>query len=249
MNPFFFGTKERRLFGAYDPPRGAGRRGAVICYPWAREYLLSHPTIRHLARLLSGKGFHVLRFDYYGTGDSAGDFADTSQEQWLADVETAIEELKETGQLTQVGLVGLRYGAALAARAAGRRRDIDRLVLWDPVYDGPAYLEELGVAGPAAGPGGEADLKGEVLTERLREGMRSIDLASFGPGLPRTLIVDTADTPSGYEPLRAQLAGAGVACELEQVPDVRVWAEEWGGGGEGVGMAVAAANRIVAWMS
>jgi alpha/beta superfamily hydrolase len=248
VNPFFFGTKERRLFGAYDPSRGAGRRGAVICYPWAREYLLAHPTNRHLARLLSGAGLHVLRFDYTGTGDSAGDFADASQEQWLADVETAVEELKETGQVSGVGLIGMRYGAALAAGIAARRRDIDRLVLWDPVFDGRAYLRELGVAEPV-GAGAALDVKGAVLTERLQQGMETVTLPGFGAGLPRTLIVDTAESAGAYEPLRAQLAAGGVDCTLAHVPDVRVWAQEWGGGGASVGMAVAAVNRIVAWMS
>jgi alpha/beta superfamily hydrolase len=249
VNPFFFGTKERRLFGAYDPPRGAGRRGAVICYPWAREYLLAHATIRHLSRLLSGTGFHVLRFDYFGTGDSAGDVADGGQDQWLADVQTAVEELKDVGQLAQVGLIGMRYGAALAAWTAGRRRDIDRLVLWDPVFDGRAYLEELAVAPQAAGAGADVDAKGAVLTDRLRHEMETITLTSFGPGLPRTLILGTAGPPDAYAPLQAQLAGAGVDGALEHLPDVHVWEAEWGGSGQGVGMAVSAVNRIVAWMS
>ena len=248
MNPFFFGTKERRLFGAYDPPRGTGRRGAVVCYPWAREYLLAHPTLRHLARLLSGRGFHVLRFDYSGTGDSAGDAADASQDQWLADVQTAVDELKEVGQLAQVGLIGMRYGAALAAWTAGRRRDIDRLVMWDPVFDGRAYLAELGVPPQAAEASAERDVRGAVLTERLRSGMETVTLPSFGPGLPRTLIVDTVESAGGSDALQGQLAAAGVDCTLERVPDVPVWAKEWGGTGESAGMAVAAVNRIVAWL-
>jgi uncharacterized protein len=246
VNPFFFGTRERRLFGAYDAPRGAGRGGAVICYPWAREYLLAHPTLRQLARLLSGAGHHVLRFDYYGTGDSAGDAEDASQEQWLADVQTAVEELKEIGQLAQVGLIGMRYGAALAAWTAARRRDVDRLVLWDPVFDGRAYLAELGVA---TQPGAAADVKGAVLTARLRREMESIALTSFGPGIPRTLILDTVGPAAACEPLRAQLVAAGADCTLEHAPDVHVWEAEWGGSGEGVGMAVATANRVVAWLT
>jgi uncharacterized protein len=246
VNPFFFGTKERRLFGAYDPPRGAGRGGAVICYPWAREYLLAHPTLRQLARLLSGAGLHVLRFDYYGTGDSAGDAEDGSQEQWLADVDTAIEELKEVGQLSQVGLIGMRYGAALAAWTSGRRTDVDRLVLWDPVFDGRAYLGEMDVS-PSAGAA--VDAKGTVLTERLRREMETITLASFGLGLPRTLILDTVGPAEACEPLRGRLAASKVDCTLEHVPDVHVWEAEWGGSGEGVGMAVTTVNRIVQWLS
>jgi len=249
VNPFYFGTRERRLFGAYDPPRGTGRRGAVICHPWAREYLLSHATIRQLARALSGAGFHALRFDYYGTGDSGGDDTDAGQEHWLTDIDSAVEELKEIGQLAQVGLIGLRYGATLAARTAARRSDIDRLVLWEPIVDGRAYLEELGVAREAARPLADLDVKGSVLTPRFQEEIETVSLATFGPGLPRTLILDSADGANAYEPLGAQLARAGVDSALVREPDVRVWNKSWGGRGEDVGMAVAAVNRIVEWMS
>ena len=249
MNPFFFGTKEHRLFGAYDPPRGAGGRGVVICHPWAREYLLAYTTLRHLARQLAARGVHALRFDYTGTGDSAGDEADASQERWLADIGLAIEELKDVGQVTQVGLVGMRYGAALAAQAAATRKDVDRLVLWDPVFDGPAYLAELGVAAGSGVTAGPIDVRGETLGPRLRADLESLGPARFGPGLPPTLVLDTTGTPGAYEPLRARLVSAGVDCALEMVPDVPVWEKEWGGSGEGVGMAVSAVNRIVEWLA
>jgi alpha/beta superfamily hydrolase len=249
VNPFFFGTKARRLFGAYDPPRGAGRRGAVICYPWSREYLLAHATIRQLARALSAAGFHALRFDYYGTGDSGGDETEAGQEQWLADVATAVDELKEVSQLAHVGLIGLRYGATLAAGAAAHRGDIDRLVLWEPVVDGRAYLNELGVSPMAPRASGDMDVNGAVVSARLRQEMETITLASFGRGLPRTLILDSAGVADAHEPLRARLADNGVDCVLGNEPDVRVWNKAWGGRGEDAGMAIAAVNRIVEWLA
>jgi alpha/beta superfamily hydrolase len=246
VNTFFFGTSQRQLFGAYDPPRGAGRRGAVLCQPLAREYLLAHPTIRHLARLLSAEGSHALRFDYSGTGDSAGELADTNQEQWLADVAAAVDELKDLGQLSRVDLVGMRYGAALAAQVAGRQRDVERLVLWDPVFDGRAYLAEPDAHPQPVPASGDLEVRGVVLPAALRREMEGVTLASFGSGLPRTLVVETRSAAGASEPLRAHLVAAGVDCTLEHVPDVQVWREEWGQGG--VGMAVAAASRIVAWL-
>ena len=45
--------------------------------------------------------------------------------------------------MTQVGLVGLRLGATLAARVASRRDDVDRLCLWDPVVLGEVALLDL----------------------------------------------------------------------------------------------------------
>jgi dienelactone hydrolase len=249
VNPFYFGTKEHRLFGAYDPPRDGGGRGVVICYPWAREYLLAYSTLRHLARQLAARGLHALRFDYTGTGDSAGDESDAGQERWLADIGLAIEELKDVGQVAAVGLVGMRYGAALAAQAAAARSDVDRLVLWDPVFDGPAYLAELGVAAGAGATDGPVDVRGETLVPRLRADLESLGPARFGPGLPPTLVLDTTGAPGACEALRSRLAATGVDCTLEVVPDVPVWEKEWGGSGEGVGMAVSAVNRVTEWLA
>jgi pimeloyl-ACP methyl ester carboxylesterase len=249
VNPFYFGTKAHRLFGAYDPPQGAGGRGVVICHPWAREYLLAYTTLRHLARQLAARGFHALRFDYTGTGDSAGDESDAGQERWLADIGLAIDELKDVGRVAQVGLVGMRYGAALAAQAAAARKDVNRLVLWDPVFDGPAYLEQLGVRPGIHATGVPVDVKGETLVPRLRGDLEALGPGSFGPGLPRTLVLDTTGRPGACEPLRARLAATGADCALEEIPDVQVWKKEWGGSGEGVGMAVAAVNRILEWLA
>src|SRR5262245_54436859 len=106
MNPFFFGTSERQLFGAYEPAAN-GRRdaGVVLCPPLGSEFLFAHPTYRLLARRLAAAGHHVLRLDYHGTGDSAGEFEDTHQPQWLDDIDMAIVELKDIAHVSRVALV------------------------------------------------------------------------------------------------------------------------------------------------
>ena len=145
MNPFFFGSSERPLFGVHHPPRERGAResGVVLCYPMGQEYMRSHRAFRQLANLLTRKGHHVFRFDYFATGDSSGASGEGSLAQWTLDVSQAIDELKDNASLASVSLVGLRLGAALAARASAERGDVDRLVLWDPVVSGRSYLDEL----------------------------------------------------------------------------------------------------------
>lgn len=86
----------------------------------------------------------MLRFDYFGTGDSGGDGSDASLRGWESDIDTAIDELKDIAGVGRVALVGLRLGATLAARVAERRnREVSALVLWDPIVSGQAYVEEL----------------------------------------------------------------------------------------------------------
>src|SRR3954451_13983708 len=75
MTPLFFGSRARRLFGIYEPGRSGSRvpRAAVLCHPWGQEYIRAHRSMRRLANMLSATGRDTLRFDYFGTGDSAGD--------------------------------------------------------------------------------------------------------------------------------------------------------------------------------
>ena len=136
MTPFYFGEGERRLFGLYDPAMGAGARAVVICPPWGPDHVAAHAPLRRLALKLAEAGHHVLRFDYFGVGDSAGDIEEGDLEGWREDIEMAIEEIKSIANVQRVCLAGLRLGATLAADVAASRRDIDTLVLWDPVVRG-----------------------------------------------------------------------------------------------------------------
>ena len=136
MNPLYLGTQERRLFAVYEPAAVKERRtrAAVLCYPWGAEYTYAHRTIRQLAVKLSACGFHTLRFDYFGTGDSGGEDSEANPAAAEVDVESAIEGLQDIVGVARVALIGLRLGATLAARAAMRRTEnIEALVLWDPI--------------------------------------------------------------------------------------------------------------------
>ena len=144
MEPFFFRKTAKPLLGIYHPPQISTVRnvGVILCYPMGQEYIRSYRSLQKLAGLLSSVGIHVLRFDYYGCGDSDGDGTQSSIQQWIDDILTAVNELKEGCGLEKVCLVGLRLGAALAIIAGTRRADIDSIILWDPVIDGKRYLEE-----------------------------------------------------------------------------------------------------------
>jgi uncharacterized protein len=143
--PLYFGTSSARLFGVYHPAQAAPVRtcGVVLCPPGGHEYIRAHRALRQVAMSLSAAGFHVFRFDYFGSGDSAGEADEAGVRRWVADIRAAIEELKDTAGVPRVSLVGLRLGATLAAQVAEDRTDIDTLLLWDPVTSGRRYLRDL----------------------------------------------------------------------------------------------------------
>lgn len=146
MTPFNFGPDDRRLFAIHSPrPAGAApKTGVLLCNAFGREAIRAHRLYRVLADRLSRSGCDVLRFDYFGTGDSDGDDLDADLDGWSADVHAAHSELVRRAEVTKVVWLGMRIGAAVAAEAAQRApARLARLILWDPILDGRDYLDLL----------------------------------------------------------------------------------------------------------
>ena len=209
MNPLFFGPAETPLYGVHQPPEGkALDAGLVLCYPFGQEYMRAHRAYRQLALLLTKIGFHVLRFDYRGTGDSSGELDDVMAVDWVADVGYAVQELRDVANIRRVGVLGLRLGALIAAEACKARDDIERLILWDPVLSGRQYDAELlaeiaaehpSPHGPQSGNGedarGNLSYNGFVLSAAFRASMKKFDLPSAVPqGVPRVLLAVSHET-------------------------------------------------------
>ena len=215
MNPLYFGASERQLFGVYRPPgRQPGRnRGVVLCNPFGDEAIKAHRAYRLLATRLAQERFHVLRFDYYGTGDSGGGDEQGTMAQWLADIGAAVDELKDASGAAKVSLAGLRLGAALALLAGDARRDVDRVALWDPILRGDEYLRELARCHdsymrrelrnwrrPMVSAGGDHEVMGFPVSRALRRELEAIDLRSFEPRqLKQVALVTSARSDGGGE--------------------------------------------------
>ena len=214
--PIYFGSAERPLFGTYHPPIESGRApqarplGIVLCNPIGDELIRAHRALRHLAEALAAGGYPVLRFDFDGTGDSAGDERDPERvATWRADVRRAVVELRARGGVDQVALVGLKLGGTLAALAAEELGGVDALVLWGASMTGSAFVAEATKAhkihtmlepqsfsgGPPVGDGHE--VLGFHLTATTTEDLGSVDLRALSRSpARRTLVIDTANLAS-----------------------------------------------------
>jgi uncharacterized protein len=254
LKPFYFGDSAEPLFGLYHPPTGprALPWGVVICHPFGQEYLRAYRSLQQLAVRLAAAGFHTLRFDYFGCGDSAGEDHEGRLQRWRADIAAAIEEIEALSSSSRVALVGLRLGATLALSTAGP--SVQRLVLWDPVLDGRRYLAELAAAhevwmreharvredqGPQPGPDQRL---GFPLPPALRA-----EIEAVTPGDPRSaraLLVNSEG--GGPEPEWAAEVPAE-RLERTRVPGTPVWSRG-GDGMEGALVPVEAIERIAAWL-
>ncbi len=127
------------IFGWFHP--GPGRRGVVLCGAQGFEQMAAHRPWRRLAEAIAASGCPTLRFDYPGEGDSR-DPADLRIADWVGSIRRAVRHLREEAGAEEIALVGLRFGATLAALAA-QAEPVDRLVLMAPFATGRAYLREM----------------------------------------------------------------------------------------------------------
>lgn len=232
MNPFYFGSSDRPLFGVHTPAKGTAPRGSIIlCYPLGAEYMRAHRAFRQLTQLLSRAGFDVLRFDYSNTGDSAGSSEDASLQGWLEDVGTAIDEMKEMTGVERVVLIGLRLGAAVAAMAGAAREDVGRLVLWDPIVRGAPYVSALTAAAEhTAGDrtNGHAPevigVAGFPLSRGLLAELADIDLLGTVGNLPPTDLV-VSEEQTAYGDLHGALRAIQSSATLVVRPSPNQWME------------------------
>ena len=143
--PFFFPGRDRELFGVLHEPTSPSAGSAFLfCAPYGEEKLWTHLVYVSFARELARRGLTVLRFDYRGSGDSEGDSEEATPDACLEDIRNALGVLRERCAAgVSLGLLGLRFGATLAALAAETEDDVRQVVLWHPILRGAPYAQEL----------------------------------------------------------------------------------------------------------
>jgi pimeloyl-ACP methyl ester carboxylesterase len=147
---FFFRDGDKPLFGvlygrtgeddAADSARDS-RRGIVICNSLFEEKSWCERVFANMGRHLAGEGYDVLVFDYFGYGNSAGSSIDVDVMSLERDIKDACDLLADSG-VDRITLVGVRWGGALACRAAAAREDVDSIFLINPVTNWSCELSK-----------------------------------------------------------------------------------------------------------
>ena len=230
--PRYFGPRDRPLFGwLHRPPSAVPARstGVVICNPFGYEALCAHRSLRHFAEAAALAGYPTLRFDYDGTGDSAGGDLDPERwASWQLSVHEAIDELRQGAGAAQVCLLGVRLGATIATLAAVGRDDVAGLAVIAPIVAGKPWLREVRALQAAMGrpdpppafalPEGVIESVGLLLSAETREAITGVDLDAL-PREPASecLVLDRDDRPAN-EAWCGRLAALGVRVEHRVMP-------------------------------
>jgi len=131
----------------------------VLLHGFTGQHIEQDRLFVQMAHQLTAAGFAVLRFDFYGSGDSDGEFDEFTVETEVADAIAALDWLEQQPGLdmTRIGVLGLSLGGYVTALLAGREPRVKAVVFWNAValpsehFNDQAFLAEM-VGGLQIGP-------------------------------------------------------------------------------------------------
>ncbi|WP_421851709.1 alpha/beta hydrolase [Oricola sp.] len=171
------------------------------------------------ARLLAEAGYASLRIDFRGSGESGGEWADTTFSGQVTDAVAAIDWLKENPEVdgSNIAIVGWSQGGLVAGHAAEERPEVKSVTLWAPVVNPmQTYIGILGAENVTAALASDADTP---ITATLPWGPETVLNAAFyhefavtstaaalaGYDGPLQVIVGSKDTVVAPQPASGQL--------------------------------------------
>lgn len=110
----------------------------IYCHPLFDERKCAHRFSYYLTGALADAGLELCRFDYIGTGDDEGEFADVTLDSLRNDLARIIPANVD------ICMIGLRLGASLALDyTISKPFKVKKLVLLEPIIKGDEYIDYL----------------------------------------------------------------------------------------------------------
>jgi pimeloyl-ACP methyl ester carboxylesterase len=163
---------------------------------------------------LQRAGHSSLFFNFSGTADSEGDFADATLDNWRDEIVAMCELAQPRKPNAKIHLLGVRLGASLAAQVAKKCR-VENLVLLEPILDGKSYLTQLGQ---------RRRLRGMLTDADKIEDLSSEDLDGWPLGNALKNQLEELQLGRLQLPAKTQLWQIGARREV--APALQNWADE-----------------------
>jgi len=152
----FPGSEGVELVGRLERPEGPPRAYALFahCFTCSKDL----KAVGWISKALVERGLGVLRFDFTGIGESAGDFADTDFRSNLEDLVAAADFLRSELRAPQL-LIGHSLGGAAVLAAAGEVPEAQAVATLGAPSDTDHLRETLLSQAPELEEKGEAEIR------------------------------------------------------------------------------------------
>lgn len=130
-HPVSFISNDSQLVGMLHET--GSNKVIILCHGFKGHKCENKRLFVEAARAFCQEGYDVLRFDFYGSGDSEGEFEDTLVSTNIINLQDAYKFVKQRGY-QDVAILGISMGAATAILTVNKL-DVKVLVLWSSVPD------------------------------------------------------------------------------------------------------------------
>jgi len=126
-------------------PAHKGDQAVILCHGFLSNK--ESRTNRRLTQLLVAKGISTFRFDWFGMGESEGEFGHVTVSRCCDQLERAITRMYVQGY-QKLGLIGSSFGGLITILVSENHPELHAVGLKCPVPDFPEMLEqEFGLSG------------------------------------------------------------------------------------------------------
>ena len=131
--PVTFKSDGKQLVGILHKPEKKYKKGIILCHGLGGNKTENRRLFVEAARKFTRVGYATLRFDFYGSGDSEGDFSETTITTQIQNLKDAIGFLYGEG-CEKICVLGLSLGAAISILTLPQK-PVEALITWSAVSD------------------------------------------------------------------------------------------------------------------
>jgi len=151
----------------------------LLLPPFGEEMNCVRRHYAALGRQVAAAGIDVYLMDFYGTGDSEGQFADSSVTLWQAD---CLRWLATLCGYSQLHLLGCRFSAALLLdwlpaiqhQLAAQHISVGKVLLWQPMLQIDKFWQQLRRQQLLSGQQAADEVAGYQLPAGLQAGIQAL---------------------------------------------------------------------------